>query len=219
MRLLDLFCGAGGSAAGYIRAGFSDVVGVDIAPQPRYRGDEFVCGDALDFAAQFGHTFDVIHASPPCQVYSRTRKILEGKGLTPRFTALIDPTRDLLRRIGKPYVIENVPGAPLIHPLRLSGPMFGLGVIRTRLFESSVLLLAPDIPDPQGGTNSHRGYSRGAKYVTVGGHNYNVSEGRIAMGIGWSFTREELNQAIPPAYTAFIGAQLLNFLTGLTDSA
>jgi DNA (cytosine-5)-methyltransferase 1 len=117
-----------------------------------------------------------------------------------------------MEALGKPWVIENVPGAPLgRNVLTLSGQMFGLRVIRRRLFESSLVLLAPDVPTAIGGTNSHRGYSRGAAFVTVGGHNYNVTEGRAAMGIDW-MRRAELNDAIPPAYTEFIGRQLLQAL-------
>lgn len=202
MRLLDLFCGAGGASMGYHRAGF-EVVGVDIKPQPRYPF-EFHQADALTYPLD---GFDVYHASPTCQMHSRTRKILEGKGLTPRGSLNhIEAIRQ--RLAGRPYVIENVPGAPLRHPLMLSGPMFGLRVIRRRLFESSELLLAPDVPPAIGGTNSHRGYSRGAAFVTVCGHNYNARDGARAMGIDW-MTRDELNEAIPPAYTEYLGKQLL----------
>lgn len=212
MRLLDLFCGAGGATKGYQRAGFY-VVGVDIRPQPRYCGDEFVQMDALEYLTESLRwcKFDAIHASPPCQAYSKTRAIVRGMGLTPRYEPLIEETRASLRWTGLPWVMENVPGAPLLNPLVLSGQHFGLGVIRRRLFESSVLLLAPDVPKPKGGTNSHRGYSKGAKYVTVAGHNYNPREGARAMGIDW-MTRAELNEAIPPAYTEYIGRQLLAHL-------
>jgi len=203
VRLLDLFCGAGGAAMGYHRAGFDEIVGVDIKPMPRYPFT-FVQADAMTFPLD---GFDVIHASPTCQSHSRTRCILRGKGLKPR--GRFDHIEQIRARLrGRRYVIENVPGAPLINPVRLTGPMFGLRVIRCRLFESSVLLLTPDVPAAKGGTNSHRGYSRGAAFVTVGGHNYNPSEGRAAMGIDW-MTRDELNEAIPPAYTEFIGRQLL----------
>jgi DNA (cytosine-5)-methyltransferase 1 len=218
VKLLDLFCGAGGATKGYQRAGFY-VVGVDIRPQPNYCGNEFVQMDALEYAQMqfvqggraYWKDFDAIHASPPCQSYSKTRAILRGKGLTPRYEPLIEETRALLRWAGVPWVMENVPGAPLLNPLTLSGQHFGLRVIRRRLFESSVLLLAPDVPVPIGGTNSHRGYSRGGAYVTVGGHNYNVAEGKQAMGINW-MTRDELNEAIPPAYTEYLGRQLRTYL-------
>jgi DNA (cytosine-5)-methyltransferase 1 len=126
---------------------------------------------------------------------------------------LIEPVRELLRHTGLPYVIENVPGAPLIEPIMLCGVMFGLGVIRHRCFESLVPLVAPAHRKHEGGTNSHRGYSRGGRYITVGGHNYNPDDGRRAMGIDWMKHRDgELNEAIPPAYTEHLGRQLLNFL-------
>jgi DNA (cytosine-5)-methyltransferase 1 len=207
MRLLDLFCCAGGAAMGYHRAGFTEIVGIDIRPQPRYPF-AFLQGDALKPPVRL-EDFDVIHASPPCQSYSKTRKILEGKGLPNRGQDLVASTRALLA--GQAYVMENVPGAPLRHPVLLCGEMFGLRVIRHRLFESSVGLLTPPHPQHQGGTNSHRGYSRGGRYVTVGGHNYNPTDGRDAMGIDW-MTRDELNEAIPPAFTEFIGRQLINAL-------
>jgi DNA (cytosine-5)-methyltransferase 1 len=211
VRLLDLFCGAGGAAMGYSRAGFDDIIGVDIKDQPRYPFT-FIRGDALAFVALHGHQFDAIHASPPCQTFSKTRAILRGKGLQNRGVDLIDLTRDALDRLRARYVIENVPGAPLRAPVKLCGQMFGLRVIRHRLFEMSPYRVVMTSPHPHvGGTNSHRGYSRGAAFVTVGGHNYNFKDGANAMGIDW-MTRDELNEAIPPAYTEFIGKQLLEAL-------
>lgn len=207
-RLLDLFCGAGGAARGYQEAGFH-VTGVDIKPQPRYIGDRFIRADvmALLHHRSWLRQFDAIHASPPCQGYSRTRKIMEGKGWgNPKASNLVDAVRDGLS--GFLYVIENVPGAPLLDPITLCGTMFGLRVYRHRRFESSIRLHTRPHPVHDGSTGSHRGYSAGRPYVTVGGHNYRASEGKAAMGIGW-MTRDELNEAIPPAYTQFIGAQLL----------
>lgn len=204
MRLLDLFCGAGGAAMGYHRAGFAEIVGVDIRPQPRYPFT-FIQADALRPPVRL-EDFDAIHASPPCQAYSKTRAILIGKGLPNRGRDLVASTRALLA--GRPYVLENVPGAPLRNAVVLCGTMFGLRVLRHRIFESSMVLIAPRCAGHDGGTKSHRGYSRGARYVTVGGHNYNPTEGRAAMGIDW-MTRDELNEAIPPAFTEFIGRQLI----------
>jgi DNA (cytosine-5)-methyltransferase 1 len=205
MRLLDLFCGAGGAAVGYYRAGFTEIVGIDMKPQPRYPF-RFIQADAMTPPVRL-EDFDAIHASPPCQSYSKTRAILVGKGLPNRGRDLVAATRALLA--DWPHVIENVPGAPVINAVELCGTMFGLRVLRHRRFESNVMLLAPGGCRHDGGTNSHRGYSKGARYVTVGGHNYNVTEGKIAMGIDW-MKRDELNEAIPPAYTEFIGRQLLN---------
>lgn len=136
-RLLDLFCGAGGCAKGYQRAGFY-VVGVDINPQPRYCGDEFVQGDALEYCRQHGHEFDAIHASPPCQAYCSLKSMPNAK----KHPDFVVPTREVLRATGLSYVIENVPGAPLIDPTVLCGTMFGLGtgdaeLWRHRLFETN----------------------------------------------------------------------------------
>ena len=207
-RLLDLFCGAGGAAMGYNRAGF-DVVGVDINPQPNYPF-EFHQADALGGVLRnLGRRhwltgFDAIHASPPCQAYSWSAK---------RWTAierddLVAPTRDLLRAIGLPYVIENVVGAPLDSPIRLCGEMFGLEVIRHRLFESNVPMVEPSHP-------KHRGTVQDGTYVTVAGHGGDNIKGRggraakqKAMGIDW-MTDVELNESIPPAYTEWIGRRLL----------
>src|SRR5713226_9004155 len=133
-RLLDLFCGAGGAAAGYARAGF-EVVGVDIRPQPRYPF-AFHQADALTCSLD---GFDAYHASPPCQLYSRTHRLWKSSV----HPDLVDPLRQRLRATGKPYMLENVPGAPLPGSIVLCGTMFGLGVLRHRLFESNVLLFLP----------------------------------------------------------------------------
>jgi len=214
--LLDLFCGAGGAAMGYHMAGF-DVVGVDIEPQPRYPF-EFVQGDALKFAARYGHEFDVIHASPPCQVYSRTRHIVDAQAAPVRERVdMVDDTRRALEATGRPYVIENVPGAPLRSPILLCGMMFGLRVIRHRWFEvGRAFLLAPPHPrHPRRPlTNSDGGYSsfgHGAEYITVTGNNFLLSEAKEAMGIDWMLKRE-ITQAIPPAYTRWIGLELIRVL-------
>lgn len=142
IRLLDLYCGAGGCAVGYSRAGF-DVVGVDLNPMPRYPF-EFHQGDALDYLREHGHEFDVIHASPPCQAYCSLKSMPNAKV----HPDLVAPTREALEATGKPYVIENVPGAPLLSPTMLCGTMFGLGtgdadLRRHRLFETNWSLVLP----------------------------------------------------------------------------
>lgn len=224
-RLLDLFSGAGGAAMGYHRAGF-DVVGVDHKPQPNYPFD-FYCGDALMLlkfllAGNVMPTvnglysldsFDAIHASPPCQAYTIGRHIHNSGD---RHPDLIAETRELLERTGLPYVIENVPGSPLVRPVMLCGLMFGLRVLRHRLFESNLLLLAPSHPrHPKGNlTNSRSGYSTGSQgFVTCAGNNFVRTAGALAMKIDWMKTRPELAQAIPPAYTEFIGRQLIGLIT------
>ncbi len=212
-RLLDLFCGTGGCARGYADAGF-EVVGVDNVPQPHYPY-EFICADALDVLCNRAllADFDAIHASPVCKGYTRLNA--HGKERHPK---LIPAVRARLQDIGKPYIIENVAGAKNELPgaLWLCGTMFGLAVQRHRLFESNVLLLAP-------GACRH-----GKGCISVHGHSIWDSsrqgttrkDGRVrpglasletayqAMGIDW-MKRDELVQAIPPAYTRWIGGQLL----------
>jgi DNA (cytosine-5)-methyltransferase 1 len=207
-RLLDLFCGAGGAAVGYSRAGF-EVVGVDIRPQPRYPF-RFIQGDALDYIRRHGWEYDAVHASPPCQRYSIGSVRSASKGL--QHPDLVGPCRDLLQRVSSLWVIENVIGAPLRHAALLCGTMFGLRVFRHRLFEASFLLLAPPHRRHDGSTGAHRGYTTARSgrngYVCVAGHNFELSAARRAMGIDWVATRAELAQAVPPAYSEFVGRQL-----------
>lgn len=210
-RLLDLFCCAGGAAAGYSKAGF-EVVGVDIEAHPNFPFT-FIQADALTLDLKFIRQFDAVHASPPCQSYSDLAK-RNGNGH--KWPRLIEPVRDLLIRSGLPYVIENVEGAPLIDPVVLCGTMFkGLRVLRHRLFESNFLILAPPHgKHPKVHTfdkrKSHYGKTNDMRdFVQVtGGGNCTIAAARDAMGIAW-MTKGELNEAIPPAYTHHIGNQLL----------
>ncbi len=219
-RLLDLFCGAGGAAMGYHRAGF-DVVGVDIKPQPHYPF-EFRQGNALEVAGWISgrgnwiEGFDAIHASPPCQRYS---DLAYRNGNADEHPDLIGPTRKLLEATGRPYVIENVEGAPLIDPVRICGSFFNLGASgyrlrRHRLFETnwpvrgrrcSCPLDRRPVIDVSGGGPTHAPRTDGK-----GGRTYKgtADQARAAMGIDW-MTKAELNEAIPPAYTELIGHQLL----------
>lgn len=215
-KLLDLFCGAGGCAVGYHRAGF-DVTGVDISPQSNYPF-KFIQADALNFDVS---GYDVIHASPPCQHDScalnlnrRARALRASK-----HRRMIEPVREKLRAARVPYVIENVPGAPLRWPITLCGTMFGLRVFRHRLFESNIVLLSCTHPP-------HRGTVQDGDFVTVAGMGGRMKKRdgtyrecsrdtdvwRAAMGIDW-MSRYELTQAIPPAYTEHIGQQLIRVLS------
>ncbi len=139
---------------------------------------------------------------------------MEGKtGRKRDYPDLVAPTREALRATGKIYVIENVGGAPLQDPIMLCGEMFGLRVFRHRYFEVSVFLLAPPHPrHPRGSTTiayrSRSSFANGATHIGVYGNAFDVEDGRVAMGIDW-MTRRELSQAIPPAYTRWIGEQLL----------
>ena len=217
-RLLDLFCGAGGAAMGYHRAGF-EVVGVDIAPQPRYPF-QFIRGDAMRYAAEplLLQAFDAIHASPPCQRFS---DLAHRNGNGADHPDLITPLRPLLEASGRPYVIENVERAPLLDPVTLCGTMFkDVRVLRHRIFESNRPIHAPDhwSPHPLCYTRDKRKAHYGKcdewqDYVTVtGGGNCSVGAARDAMGIHW-MTKDELNEAIPPAYTQLIGRQLYRIVT------
>ena len=207
--LLDLFCCAGGAARGYQRAGFY-VVGVDIKHQKNYAGDEFYQADALEFLTEHGKQFDATHASPPCQDHTRS--------FTPydHGTAhLLPDTRNILSSIGKPWIIENVPGAPMRADFLLCGCMFKLPRLRRqRLFETSwhgFALLPPcHHPDPIVTVVGH-GIPSGSPYLgKVDGKEYSRLA-RLAMGIDW-MNRDELAQAIPPAYTEYLGGQLMNVL-------
>lgn len=206
-KLLDAFCGAGGCTRGYQMAGF-DVTGVDINPQPRYVGERFVQADAIEYIREHGHEYDVIHASPPCQAYSVTKSL--HKNVHPE---LLDPTRDALVRTGTHWVIENVVGAPLNTTIELCGAMFGLKVYRHRLFESSVMLFQPPHPPHLVPTLQRAYRTDWDGFVTVtGGGNVPHDQAEQAMGIDW-MTRKELAQSIPPAYTEYIGTQLIAALS------
>ena len=206
MKLLDLFCGAGGASVGYHRAGF-DVWGVDINPQKNYPF-VFVQDDALDFLRKFGSEFDVIHASPPCQRHSAMSNCRPG--LADTYPDLIDPVRELLIELGKPYIIENVPGSPLRDPITLCGHMFGLELYRHRLFETSFELAAPEHPKHVVPA-SRAGHWTPGTIMSVSGHIAPIAQARKAMGIDW-MNREELAESIPPVFTDYIGSRLLSMV-------
>lgn len=212
---------------GYHRAGF-EVVGVDIKPQPRYPF-EFHQGDALEFCREHAHEFDVIHASPPCQAHTALKTMPNAK----EHVDLVIPIRTILDEIGLPYVIENVPGAPMIFgkfkTITLCGSMFRLQTSdgkaelrRHRYFESNVFLgLTPPCAHSAGaviGVYGGHGRDRrrtctvtghaGGRSVRDGTQQFSTQARKEAMGIDW-MTGDELSQAIPPAYTEWIGRQLI----------
>lgn len=212
-RLLDLFSGAGGSAWGYMLAGFH-VTGIDHQPQPRYRGDVFIQSDALAYLEKHGQAYDVIHASPECQGYSVT----QGMPWVQARARCIPTVRTALQAVQRPYVIENVPGStPDLHPtIELCGLSFGLKVLRHRLFEMTWLCLGPQCPGHQSVRIGREGYVCVAGHGDSGhGHipadHRSAAAWRTAMGIDW-MTMRELSQAIPPAYTQWIGTQLMQYL-------
>lgn len=224
-RLLDLFCGAGGCSMGYHREGF-DVVGVDINPQKNYPFP-FIQMDAMEamrrllagegLLASDGRTyylkdFAVIHASPPCQAYSRSR----NNGCHKDAPRLIEPTRKLLKKSGLLYVIENVENAPLINPVLICGHQFGLHtgqwqLPRHRIFESNVSLKSEPCTHTRGMTIGVYGNGTNKWHREKFGRCILEKKKREAMGIDW-MTRKELTQAIPPAYCEFIGRQLMRIL-------
>lgn len=198
---------------GYHNAGF-DVTGVDSEPQPRYPF-KFIQADAFQFVAMHGHEFDVIHASPPCQRYSRISRV---SGRQEKHPDLVARTRETLQYSGKPYIIENVPGAPLTNYVMLCGTMFGLHVLRHRLFECNPMILMSPYScnhwsrSINGGRNGDQEHPEG-KFITVTGSVHPIRMAESAMGIDW-MTRSELTQAIPPAYTEWLGGEMRR-ITGL----
>jgi DNA (cytosine-5)-methyltransferase 1 len=205
-RLLDLFCGAGGAGVGYHRAGF-DVVGVDLYPQPRYPF-EFHQADALHYLAEHWREFDAVHASPPCQRFSAMSACRPG--LAADYPDLVAPVRELLKLTGLPYVIENVPGSPLLNPITLCGQMVGLDLYRHRLFESNVHLWQPAHPKHVKPA-SRAGHWTPGTVMSVSGHVSPIAVAREAMGIDW-MSRAELAESIPPAYAELVGSDLIEHI-------
>ncbi|MFD0570878.1 SAM-dependent methyltransferase [Kitasatospora gansuensis] len=186
---------------GYHLAGF-DVTGIDLAPQPRYPFT-FRQADALAYLAKHGTEFDLIHASPPCQRYTNAQKIRGND-----HPDLVQPLRELLTATGRPYVIENVPGAPLLSPVELCGSMFGLRTYRHRLFETSFPISALHHPRHLAPNAKMGRPVRDGEFMHVVGNFSNVPLARDVMGMPWA-SRDGLREAIPPAYTAHIAAQYL----------
>ncbi len=204
-RILDLFCGAGGASVGYSQAGF-DVVGVDLFPQPHYPF-EFIQADALELDVGFLAEFDAIHASPPCQAFTLAQRIQQND-----HPDLVDPTRQLLQQTERPYVIENVVGAPLREPVMLCGAMFPeLKVYRHHLFETNFPLPQPahpahTVPITKMGRKPEPG-----SFMHVVGNFSGVDAGRDAMCMPWA-NRDGLREAIPPAFARYVGTHLRDYL-------
>ena len=200
--LLDLFCCAGGAGEGYRLAGF-EVLGVDIRPQPK-NPHPFVQADALEYVKEHGHKFDIIHASPPCQAFTKATKQWRKAGR--QYVDLVAATRDALIATGKPWIIENVPGAPLRNPILLNGSMFGIRVHRPRLFETS-------FPLPLKLESYAKPVKMGRKcepgdVIQPVGNFSGVAYAAKEMGCEW-MGQKELAQAIPPAYTRWIAEQFI----------
>ena len=207
MKLLDLYCGVGGASAGYAAAGF-EVTGIDVKHGKRYPYT-YIKGDVLQYLKDFDflQSFDVIHASPPCQTHSITQHLRNAQGKTTSKVDLIPQTRAALIASGKPYIIENVPGSPLVNPIQLCGSAFNLKVRRHRLFESNMSL--------KGSICNHKAQGRPVGVygslkdeIPKGGKTaISIDEAREAMGISWAIWTE-LVEAIPPAYTKYLGLQI-----------
>lgn len=204
MKLLDLYCGSGGASTGYAQAGFK-VTGVDISNHKDYPFT-FIKANVLSLDKSFLDQFDVIHASPPCQSFSSLRKLAIAQGHDSKKPNLIPQTRDMIKH--KPYVIENVPGSPLNNPVQLCGSAFDLKVRRHRLFESNMLLQ---------GTNCY--HKAQGKVIGVWGHRNDqipgggksastIEEARMAMGLNY-MNWANIIEAIPPAYTEYLGRQII----------
>jgi DNA (cytosine-5)-methyltransferase 1 len=216
-RLLDLFCGAGGCSVGYHRAGF-DVVGVDITLHPDYPL-ELIVADAMDVLADmdFLAGFDAIHASPPCPHYSVATIATGTKANHPD---LVPPVRELLRRSGLPYVIENVVGAPLVDPVLICGRALGLDISRHRIFETNTAVLSAGCAcDGRPGVSiyGHSGEDRRrVDRIRPNGRpqyaHVTKADAVALMGVEWMTNRDDISDAIPPAYTEFIGSQLIDQL-------
>ncbi|HZN72489.1 MAG TPA: DNA cytosine methyltransferase [Micromonosporaceae bacterium] len=202
-RLLDLYCGAGGAARGYQLAGWH-VTGVDSQPQPRYAGDVFIQADALTVPLD---GYDAAHASPPCHDHTSLTSIAgtDGTGW------LLAATRERLAASGLPWIIENVPGAPMRCDVLLCGAMFRLRTQRHRWFELSDPMFPPTPEHPR---HRVRTVTRARRRAWAAGLNVSVTGdvgsyvGPEALGIDW-MTGNELSQAIPPAYTRLLGEHLL----------
>lgn len=209
-RLLDLFCGAGGAAVGYHRAGFQ-IVGVDNQPQPHYPF-EFIQADAMTFPLD---GFDAIHASPPCQAYSQSAQSFRNAGK--EYPDLLPPTRERLLAQTAPWVIENVPDAPMRPDFKLCGCHFGLDLRRMRWFETSWrgFDMQPPCNHPYP-VPSVVGTGTPSWVRQKLGYNPTIHDYRAVMGITW-MNRNELSQAIPPAYTEYVGTNLMEYLQHDTE--
>jgi len=214
--IADTYCKAGGAGMGYHMAGFK-VVGIDIEPQPNYPF-EFIQCDAIEFINKHRKDFDAWHASPPCQKFTTLSYTHKKKGKS--YINKIPETREALIKTGRPYVMENVPQAPLRKDIVLMGHMFGLKVLRKRIFETSFFILQPGIPPKIGSVNEGdycqvigKGQLKGSKGKRFKHAKENVLETwKYAMGIDWMKTNEELAESIPPLYTEYIGKQLIDYL-------
>ncbi|GAA1261964.1 DNA cytosine methyltransferase [Streptomyces aureus] len=218
-RVLDGCCCIGGGTEGYRRAfgPACHITGVDIEPQPDYRGDAFHQGDVIEYIRAHGAEFDFIHVSPPCQGEGAPAKgtnSARNAKLGRTYPRLIAPVRAALESTGRPFVVENVAGSEVRKDIRLCGEQFGLGVLMHRYFElGGWTAVQPDHPKRRGYVRGWRhGKYREGPYVAAygqGGGKATVGEIRTAKGIDWSTDHFRLREALPPAYTQWIGRAFL----------
>lgn len=212
MKALDLYCCGGGAGRGLHQAGF-EVTGVDIDPQKRYPF-KFIQSDVMSLSIDFLRGFDFIWASPPCQQYTMagTQWRLEGK----EYPDMIDETRDMLIKSGVPWVIENVPDAPLRNPVMLCGAMFNLRTYRHRLFESSFKIDQPAHPEHVAKSTKMGRPPKDGEFLQIVGHFSGVTLAREIMGLP-GLNQYELAQAIPPAYSKYIAEQFMKSVVGFSE--
>lgn len=218
LTVLDLCCCSGGASAGYAAAGFT-VTGVDIIDRPRYPY-RFIKADAIAYVAEHGHKYTLIHASWPCQYGAAITKGT-NQHLRDQYADLLPAGREAMLTAGRPFVIENPEARP---DIVLCGTMFGLPIFRYRRFE--IHGFTPmGIPHTkhQGRVRGHRhGVKYAGDYIAIygkGGGKATVSEAQAALGIDWTDVHEELTEAIPPAYTQFLGEQAAMQLAGTPQPA
>ncbi|OHB72388.1 MAG: hypothetical protein A2W17_04505 [Planctomycetes bacterium RBG_16_41_13] len=203
--LIDLFCGGGCAAYGYLSAGFF-VIGIDIKSSKNYPSYNHTL-DYLTAIKRYDNIASAYHASPPCQMYSKLKGLVKKD-----YNSLLEPVREALKATGKPYIIENVPGASMTNIIKLNGTMFNLKCVKERWFESNCLIMQPERYKIKGKCYVP-GYGIGVTgYVSVVGNNFTNAQGKMAMQVTGSMTNRELAEGIPPAYTKFIGEQLINYV-------
>ena len=220
IHILDGCCGGGGASMGYYRAftmaGYDvEIIGVDKYSQPEYPFT-FKQTDALDYLCRCWHKYDFIHFSPPCQDHTWSARRWLNSGHRQSNDILMN-TEILLKFTGKPYIIENVEGAPLLNTITLCGTQFGLRVFRHRKFASNLFLHAPRFSPKANCSHTGRKVGFGPDdFVTVAGHGGDgsgtLANWQDAMGIDWIHDKDQLKEAIPPAYTEFLGRQVVTYL-------
>jgi len=212
MRLLDLFCGAGMAADGYYMAGFTDIVGVDINPQPHYPY-EFIQGDALSYLRELDGGFDAIHASPPCQAHTRAAHLRTAQGGKSKYPDLLTPVLGLLAELDVAWVVENVPGAPCMDDAIVEcGSAYGLGVRRHRLFLSNRKLVGSGCKHKEQGRPWGVYHVMGDSIPKGGRTVKSIEQGWEVMGVSREIPWNSLKEGFPPAYTEHVGRQIMEAL-------